>query len=129
MISLNPDLFLKIKISHLIQLRDHKNDFIFNFNFDDKMKFFWTVWISRKINEYCSTPEKMCWANAHLNLCKLLETELSSCNFILRFALKFFRKYNYWLILREIQTVQKNFILSSKLKLKLKSFLGSLSCT
>ena len=34
-----------------VQLRDPKNDFIFNFNFDDKMKNFWTVWISRKINQ------------------------------------------------------------------------------
>ena len=32
------------------------------------------------------------------------------------------------MILREIQTVQRFFILSSKLKLKMKSFLGSLSC-
>ena len=60
----------------LLQLRDPKNDFIFNFNFDDKIKNLWTVWILRKINEYYSTSEKMSWANAHLNLCKLLETEL-----------------------------------------------------
>ena len=59
-----------------IQLKDPKNDFIFNFNFDDKMKNLWTVWISRKINQHYSTPEKMSWANANLNLCKLLETEL-----------------------------------------------------
>ena len=60
----------------VVQLRDPKNDFIFNFNFDDKMKNLWTVWISCKINQHYSTPEKMSWANAHLNLCKLLETEL-----------------------------------------------------
>ena len=59
-----------------LQLRDLKNDFIFNFNFDDKMKILWIVWISCKINQHYSTPEKMSWANAHLNLCKLLETEL-----------------------------------------------------
>ena len=65
------------KVSVLIvQLRDPKNDFIFNFNFVDKMKNLWTVWISCKINQHYSTPEKMSWANAHLNLCKLLETEL-----------------------------------------------------
>ena len=74
------------KISTLllsVQLRDPKNDFIFNFNLDDEMKNLWTVWISRKIwvlltrlDQHCSTPEKMSWANAHLNLCKLLETEL-----------------------------------------------------
>ena len=40
------------------------------------MKNLWTVWISRKINQHFSTSEKMSWANAHLNLCKLLETEL-----------------------------------------------------
>ena len=32
-----------------IQLRDPKNNFVFNFNFDDEMKNLWTVWISRKI--------------------------------------------------------------------------------
>ena len=69
--------------SRLVQLRDSKNDFIFNFNFDDKMKNLWTVWISHKIwvlwtrlDQHCPTPEKMSWANTHLNLCKLLETEL-----------------------------------------------------
>ena len=35
---------------------------------------------------------------------------------------------NCWLISPEIQTVQRFFTLSSKLKLKMKSFLGSLSC-
>ena len=59
-----------------VQLRDPKNDFIFNFNFDDKVKDLWTVWILRKINQHYSNSEKMSWANAHLNLCKLLETEL-----------------------------------------------------
>ena len=29
-----------IQILELVQLRDPKNDFIFNFNFDDKMKIF-----------------------------------------------------------------------------------------
>ena len=38
-------------LSQYVQLRDPKNNFIFNFNFDDKMKNLWTVWISRKINE------------------------------------------------------------------------------
>ena len=57
-----------------VQLRDPKKDFIFNF--DDKTKNLWTVWISCKINQHYSTPKKMRWANAHLNLCKLLETEL-----------------------------------------------------
>ena len=28
------------KSRYLVQLRDPKNDFIFNFNFDDKMKIF-----------------------------------------------------------------------------------------
>ena len=43
--------FCKIFILLLttVQLRDPKNDFIFNFNFDNKMKNLWTVWISRKI--------------------------------------------------------------------------------
>ena len=59
-----------------IQLRDPKNDFIFNFNFHDRMKNLWTVWISHKINQHYSTPEKMSLANVHLTLCKLLETEL-----------------------------------------------------
>ena len=59
-----------------VQLRYPKNDFIFNLNFNDKMENLWTVWISCKINQHYSTPEKMSWGNAHLNLCKLLETEL-----------------------------------------------------
>ena len=37
-----------------------------------------------------------------------------------KFALKFFRKYSYGLILREIQTVQQIFILSSKYKFLMK---------
>ena len=59
-----------------LQLRDPKNDFILNFNFDDKMKKLWTVWISCKINQHYSTHERMSWAKTHSNLCKLLETEL-----------------------------------------------------
>ena len=51
--------------TQLLQLRDPKNDLIFNFNFDDKMKNLWTVWISRIIDEYYYTPETMSWENTH----------------------------------------------------------------
>ena len=34
-----------------LQLKDPKNDFNFNFDFDNKMKNLWTVWISRKIHK------------------------------------------------------------------------------
>ena len=49
-----------------LQLRDPKNDFIFNFNFNDKMKSLWTVWISCKINQHYWL---YCW-----------EDELSKCS-------------------------------------------------
>ena len=60
---------------------------------------------------------------AQLSICSAHKEQLTA-----KTALKFFRKYHYLLILRKIQTVQRFFILSSKLKLKMKSFLGSLSC-
>ena len=40
-----------VKAQYQVQLWDPKNDFIFNFNFDNKMKNLWIVWISRKINK------------------------------------------------------------------------------
>ena len=60
---MNPNIWLSIFYAkdHLIlfilkyvKLRDHKINFIFNFNFDDKMKNLWTI--LRKINQHYSTP-------------------------------------------------------------------------
>ena len=70
--------YIRHFVTNLLQLRDLKNDFIFNFNFDDKLKIFEKFeFRAKSMNTTLHTPEKMSWAKAHLNLCKLLETELT----------------------------------------------------
>ena len=93
------------------------------------MKNLWTVWISRKI---CNGKSKISvWSyKSWASLWESLSSVSSNLHrFKWAFAQLIFSGVEYcWLILHEIQTIQRIFILSSKLKLKMKSFLGSLSC-
>ena len=67
-----------------------------------------------------------CYVRGFSWLAEYFLSSSGTANF--KLALKFFRKYHYYLILREIWIVQRFFNLSSITRNNLLSFLGSLSC-
>ena len=140
---------------YVLQLSWNYYNFAQDFCFDDKPGNLWTVWILRvrisqsnfrsELSAFLNPTEHsglqtiffvlIHWAQQisagpwYVRVVKLSIWSAHKEQLTAKTALKLFRKYQYLLILHEIQTIQRFFILLSKLKLNIQSFLEFLSCT